>query len=352
MITDIIKINRVFHEYINSWNFFPYLLQYPLIDCLSNYLSTTPVLFLSPGTTLTNHISTIKKLAPYYFIITCSSALPIILQYNIIPDLVFIVDHSVYVKNWHLSHNFNYTTLNYVVDPRIDISVIDTIMPSNIYIMNCHNYLLSLLKKYLYVFNPLKGFGTVSNVMMSCASLVLNSPYILLVGQDFCFYNKLSHAKGRRNEYKFTHRGSIVLTKDDSGNEVETQIHLLKYRKQMSELIMNHFQSTTIQKLGKKGLHLYNVTTTSYSKIKNLYTTPKPQVPISTNYPPTLTNIPTMLSNLKKYLMSPKSKQIYKPIFAQIIYNLIGQDFVQAFSNFIFNMIDTLLKQQINKQGV
>ena len=218
---DKVTINRLFHEYINSWNFFSYLLQYPFIDNLSNYLSTTPILLLSPGTTLTNHISTIKKLAPYYFIITCSSALPIILQQNIIPDLVFIVDHSVFVKNWHLRHNFDYKALTYVVDPRIDANVVDAIFPSNSYLMDCSNYLLSVLKPYLSTHSIIKGLGTISNLMLYTSIQILKSPFVLLAGQDFCFYNKLSHAKGRRNEYKFTHRGSIVLTKDDSGNEVE-----------------------------------------------------------------------------------------------------------------------------------
>jgi len=346
---DIMRINRIFHEYINSWNFFPYLLKYPFIDCLSSYLSTTPVLFLSPGPTLTRYISTIKKLSPYYFIITSSSTLPILLSKNIVPDLVYIVDHSRYVYTWHFRKEYNYKSLNYVIDPRLDYRVIDTIMPSNIYIMNCHNYLLSLFKNYLQTYKPLKGFGTVSNVMLSSCIEILDSPFIIMVGQDFCFYNKKSHAKGRLNEYIAPQRGDIIKVKDESGNEVETQAHLIRYRKQMRELIKDNFTSSTIKKLGHRGLKISYIKPTSYSEIKNLYTTPKPQVPISTNYPSVICNNPFIFNNFKNYLMSPKSKLLYKPIFSQIICNLIGQDFIPAFSKFMFNMIDTLYKQQLEK---
>jgi len=196
---DTLQANRLVYEkfgktyFVNSFVNFPYFCFGKNMNTLWPYLpKQLPAIIVSSGPSLSKNIEEIKRAKGKAIIIAADSAVSVLLNHNIIPDLFVCIDAK------KSGGHFN--------NPKIkEIPMICMISTAQValkehkapcYFVNDGNpHILSFIEQNNIEYPALACGGSVANTATSFAEVMGLSP-IILVGQDLAYTDNKTHAEG------------------------------------------------------------------------------------------------------------------------------------------------------------
>ncbi|TNH36917.1 motility associated factor glycosyltransferase family protein [Campylobacter helveticus] len=208
---------------------------------------------VSTGPSLAKQLPLLKEFQDKVVIFAADSAYPILIQNDIIPDYVCMVERTDFTAEF-FKHDFG------TKDDKTTFLLASLVSPKAIEYLERRNKNYSLIEKFLpfYVFTALKRFGylneavSVAHMSLSIASF-LDFQNIVFIGQDLAYgEDGSSHSKDYQNGEHFESEGyeDIFEIEGYGGTRVKTHFvwHMFK-----------HFLEKQLSILDKK-YHFYNAT--------------------------------------------------------------------------------------------
>lgn len=163
------------------------------VSVLFNSLNHCPVLIIGAGASLTRYIHLLPLLKERMAIICVDTALRILLSHNIYPDFTISIDGQ-YWNTRHLDR-INVHNIRYVADSAVHPLLLRKINSDNLYFMSPLVPFMQSVEDLLVPFGYLRSGGSVSITAWDLA-LKLGAESIWLLGCDFSYPNRSTHAKG------------------------------------------------------------------------------------------------------------------------------------------------------------
>lgn len=242
---DALQANRLVYEkfgksyFTNSFVNFPYFCFGKNMNTLWPYLSKDmPAIIVSSGPSLSKNIEELKRAKGKALIIAADSAVNVLLNHEIIPDLFVCIDSN---KN-----------KGHFINPLIkDIPMICMISTAQIalkehaapcYFVNDSNpHILWFMQENDVEYPALSCGGSVANTATSFAE-VMGLSNIILVGQDLAYTNGRTHATGslRASWNLDYHDESFIYIEGQNGELVESSNQFKVYRDWFEREIIDH----------------------------------------------------------------------------------------------------------------
>ncbi|NIZ47338.1 DUF115 domain-containing protein [Entomospira nematocerorum] len=152
-----------------------------------------PILVIAAGPSLSHHINDIQYLKERMLIICVETALRILLQHSIHPDIVVSIDSQY----WNARHvdNLNLENIIYVLEGSVHPMLIRNIPQSMRYLMDPLTPIFQPLQAILPPLGSLRSGGSVSITAWDLA-LQMQPSSIWCLGFDFAYPHAATHAKG------------------------------------------------------------------------------------------------------------------------------------------------------------
>ena len=202
-------------EFENMLQNLRYLYRGSVLSCYENVLSKeVPVIIVSAGPSLEKNVLQLSKYRHHAFIICVDTAVPVLLQNQIIPHAVVTADAAKDPKLFENAGEFHvpwfvYTTSQYRALQQIDPDQL-------VFVSSICEYGGYLYRKLGSDLRELVNGGSVATVAVSVAQK-LGSRTIILIGQDLALTDDKVHAG---EEVESEHTGNLVYVKGYYGGTV------------------------------------------------------------------------------------------------------------------------------------
>ena len=230
---------------------FPTMLENPPIQSLNKKKNTSLAIIVSTGPSLEKQLPLLKEIQQYVTIISIDASMPILEQWDIIPDFVVslerVVETSKFFKNTSKEFQEKFITIHASLQHEevINNSYGDRILSMRGFLYNRYFE----LDRYGYL-----GIGMSAANMAYELAYLLGIKKIVLIGQDLAFSDEgISHAKGHvfgQNEIPFKETDVFVTKYGGEGVVRTTRVWMM---------FKNIFEKD-IYTLNKNGIKTFNAT--------------------------------------------------------------------------------------------
>lgn len=256
IVKDIININignyntiKRFSElfYSNFIENVPHIVESVNIKELFHKFENKPAIIVSAGPSLAKNVELLKEIKDKALIICVGTALRVLLNKGIKPDLIITVDPHIY--NYMHFENIEFDDIPLVYYSCVNPNVLNEHKGDKFVFKFQDIYIGEVISSYMQDIEKLNSGGSVAHNALDLA-IKMGADPIIFIGQDLAYTDDRTHSEGTIFENNSLEdekeNKKMVLIKDIYGNNMMTSDTLYNYLKWFENVIENNNCTTYI----------------------------------------------------------------------------------------------------------
>ena len=239
------RFNKLF--YSNFIENIPHIVESINIEELFGKFQNKPAIIVSAGPSLAKNVELLKDIKNKALIICVGTALRVLLDKGIIPDLVITVDPHIY--NYRHFENIEFDNIPLVYYSCVNPNILNEHKGEKFVFKFQDIYLGEVINNYMKDIEKLNSGGSVAHNALDLA-IKMGADPIVFIGQDLAYTDDKTHSKGtiyeNNNLEDEKENKKIVSVKDIYGNDIMTSEILYNYLRWFENVIEHNNDRTYI----------------------------------------------------------------------------------------------------------